>query len=324
MSFCRVSFSRSFGIASVSESGDIAAMLSVLLTLAVVGSPTDSTARLIRLAPSESLQVTMVGPASGVPVVIVPGLVSPAFAFRKVLPSLAAAGVRAIVIEPLGVGWSSHPSNSDYSHTAQARRLAAVMDTLHLRGAVVMGHAVGAPMALRLALARPDLVSRLLLVEEGAVESAAVPAVKSALKFALLIRLFAGRGRIKKELRRGLVASSGDASWVTGSVVDGYTMGPSGEIGAVLNALKGMQKAVEPDSLRPHLHQLRMPVRLLVGGAAHKSGISPRLMRDLQQLVPDFSMQVVYGAGLHIHEEQPDVIITELLHLTTDHDPHGP
>jgi pimeloyl-ACP methyl ester carboxylesterase len=298
-------------------------MLSVLV-LALVGAGPDSAARLIGLAPAESLQVTVTGPVSGVPVVIVPGLVSPAYAFRKVMPPLAAAGIRVIVIEPLGVGWSSHPSDSDYSHTAQARRLAAVMDTLHVHGAVVLGQAVGASMALRLALARPDLVSKLLLVEEGAVESPAVPGVRSALKFSLLIRLFAGRGRIKKELRKGLIASSGDASWVTDSVIDAYTEGPSGDIGAVLRALKGMQNSVEPDSLRPHLHELRMPVRLLVGGAAHRSGIAPARLRDLQELVPHFSMQVVYGAGLHIQEEQPDVIVGEVLHLTRDHEPHGP
>jgi pimeloyl-ACP methyl ester carboxylesterase len=295
-------------------------LLSVSLGLAPSGSTAaaDSVDRMIVVAPAESLHITMVGPESGPTVVIVPGLVSPAYAFRHVLPPLAQAGVRAVVIEPLGVGASSRPSNGDYSHSAQAHRVAAVMDSLHLTQAVTMAHAVGAPIALRLALARPELVHRLLLVEEGPVESAAVPGVKSALKFAFFIRIFAGRGRVKKELRKGLIASSGDTTWVTDAVIEGYTRGPAGDIGAVLRALKGMQNSPEPDSLTPRLGQLQIPVRLLLGGAPHKSGISANRLRALEEHVHSFSMQTVIGAGLHIHEEQPEVIVREILALVNE------
>lgn len=297
-------------------------LLSASLAISPPGSlsAADSVDRMIVVAPAESLHVTMVGPELGPPVLIIPGIVSPAYAFRHVLPPLAEAGVRAVVVEPLGVGASSRPADADYSHTAQAHRVAAVMDSLHLTQAVMMGHAVGAPIALRLALARPELVHRLLLVEEGPVESAAVPGVKSALKFAFFIRIFAGRGRVRKELRKGLIASSGDTTWVTDEVIEGYTRGPAGDIGAVLRALKGMQNSTEPDSLTPHLGQLQMPVRLLVGGAAHKSGISPNRLRALEDNVHSFSMQTVVGAGLHIHEEQPEVIVREILALV--HEKH--
>ncbi len=283
-------------------------------------APRDSVDLMVLTAPGETLHVTMTGPPRGPAVVIIPGLISPAYAFRHVLPPLADAGIRAVVIEPLGVGDASHPAEGDYSHTAQAHRIAAAMDSLHLSEAVVMGHAVGVPIALRLALARPDLVHGLLLIDEGAVESAAASSVKNAVKFAFFIRIFAGRGRVKKELRKGLIACSGDTTWVTDSVIDGYTRGPAGDIGAVLRALKGMQNSVEPDSLAPRLGQLRMPVRLLIGGAPHKSGISAGRLRQLEEHVHGLTVQTVNGAGLHIHEEQPEVIVRELLamvHLTS-------
>jgi len=270
---------------------------------------------MIVLSPAESLRVTVEGPEGGPPVVVVPGIVSPAFAFRNILPPLAEAGIRAVVVEPLGVGWSSRPGNADYSHTAQAARIAAVMDTLGVRHATVMGHSIGTAITLRLALARPDLVSRLLLVEGGALESAAVPGVKKALKYSFLIRLFAGRGRIRRELRKGLVASSGDTTWITEEVIDSYTAGPAGDVGAVLRALKGMQRAVEPDSLTPRLGHLTIPVRLLLGGAAHESGITTGRIRAMERRLHDFRQRVVYGAGLHIHEEQPQVIVQTLLRL---------
>jgi len=293
-------------------------MLTALIATAFLAAPNlpdDSIARRIAVAPAESIQVTALGPAGGPVVVIVPGLISPAFAFRKVLAPLAEAGVRAVVIEPLGVGWSSRPGDADYSYTAQARRVAMVMDSLGLGHAVVMGHAVGTAVVLRLALARPDLVKGLVLVEGGALESAAVPGIKKALRFSFLLRLFAGRGRIKKEVRKGLIESSGDTSWVTDSVVERYTEGPAGDMGAVLRALKGMQRAVEPDSLAPRLHQIQAPVLLLLGGAAHDGGPSTGRIHTLERRLPHFRMRIVYGAGLHIHEEQPEALVNDLLEM---------
>ena len=292
-------------------------MISSLLAMALSSAPVhiDSLDRRIALAPAESIQVTAVGPADGPTVVIIPGLVSPAFAFRKIIPPLAAAGVRTVVVEPLGVGRSSRPGNADYSHTAQAHRIASVMDSLGIRHAVVMGHAVGTAIALRLSLARPELVRALLLEEGTALESAAVPGVKKAIQFSFLVRIFAGRGKIKKEMKKALIASSGDTTWVTDSIIDRYTEGPAGDIGAVLRALKGMQRAVEPDSLTPRLHQIHVPVLLMLGGASHEAGPSSGRVRSLERRVPQLRERIVFGAGLHIHEEQPQEVVAELLAL---------
>jgi pimeloyl-ACP methyl ester carboxylesterase len=292
-----------------------------LALLPVAIAPVDSSARSILTAPAESLRVTTSGPETGPVVVIIPGIVSPAYAFRHVLPPLAAAGIRTVVIEPLGFGESSRPGGANYSHTAQAKRVAAVMDTLQLSHAVVVGQAVGATIALRLTLARPDLTARLLLIDEGAVESPAVAGVGKALQYAFLVKLFAGRGRLQKELRKGLIACSGDTTWVTNEVVDAYTRGPAGDVGAVLRGLKGMQQSVEPDSLTPRLNLIWVPVRLLVGGAPHKASINPKRIRDLQERVPNFSMETIAGAGLHIQEEQPAVIVSELLRLAKEQQP---
>ena len=288
--------------------------LPLALAIAAVQAPApDSAARHIVVAPTESLQVTTMGPRSGPPVIIIPGLLSPAYAYRHVLPPLAAAGIRTVLIEPLGVGQSSRPGTADYSLTMQAARVAAVMDSLGVKHAVVSAYSVGAAIALRLTLARPDLVGRLLLVEGGPLESAAVPGVKTALKYAFLVRIFAGRGRVRKELKKGLIACSGDTTWVTDSVIDHYTVGSAGDVGAVLRTLKGMQRAVEPDSLTPRLGRITVPVRLLVGGAVHASGVEPGRVRALRQHLHDFTEVTVPGAGVHIHEERPDVIIREVL-----------
>lgn len=296
-------------------------MLALILAATIAAAPPDSFAVYMAVAPQESLRVTSMGPPEGPTVVIIPSLLSPAYGYRKLLPRLAGAGVRGIVVEPLGVGWSSRPGDADYSHTAQGNRIGAVMDSLGVSQAVFLAHSVGATMALRLATQRPGVVQGLLIMDGAAVESPAVSGVKSALKYAWLIKLFAGRGRVRSEMRKGLIASSGDTTWVTDEVINGYTAGRAGDLGAVLRALKGMERSREPDSLKPKLSSLTMPARMLVGGAAHKGGAGEGRINALRARMPQMTMRVVYGAGLYIHEEQPEVVFEEIMDFLHEADP---
>src|SRR5437660_4359447 len=100
----------------------------------------------LALSPAESVAVTVTG--TGDPVVLVPGLFGSAFGYRAVIPLLTDAGYRAIVVEPLGIGSSARPEHADYSLTAQADRIAAALDRLSVRHAIVVAHSLGASMAL--------------------------------------------------------------------------------------------------------------------------------------------------------------------------------
>ena len=98
----------------------------------------------IPVAPAETLAVTMAG--AGQPVVLIPGLFGSAFSFRKLVPLLTDEQYRTVVVEPLAVGSSSRPERADYSLTAQADRIAAVLDSLRIQDAVIVAHSLGAAM----------------------------------------------------------------------------------------------------------------------------------------------------------------------------------
>ncbi len=106
-------------------------------------------------------------PGTGRPVAVIPGLFGASFTFRKVVPLLAARGFRPIVIEPLGTGFSSRPPDADYSLTAQSHRIAAVLDSLSPGPVLVLAHSLGAAIAFRLAVERPDLVGGIVSLEGG-------------------------------------------------------------------------------------------------------------------------------------------------------------
>ena len=137
----------------------------MLLAIALLFSLDSAVVRTVKTAPAESLHVTIVG--DGEAVVLVPGLAGNAFAYRKVIPQLTAQGVQVVVIEPLGVGNSSRPSDANYSLTSQADRIAAVMDSLGLPKSLIVAHAMGVPMAFRLAIRHPDRVAQILAIDGG-------------------------------------------------------------------------------------------------------------------------------------------------------------
>jgi pimeloyl-ACP methyl ester carboxylesterase len=283
-------------------------MISTLLALALAAAPADTTvSRKIAVAPAETLRVTVSG--SGRPVVLVTGLIGSAYNYRKVVPGLHAHGFQTFVIEPLGVGYSSRPDKVDYSYTAQADRIAAVLDTLGLKGVPLVAHAGSGSIALRLAARHPGSVSHVGLLMAGPDESTSTPSIQKAVRFRFFIKLFAGRGRIKKEIRKGFVESSGDTTWITPEVVDSYTAGPAGDMGAVMRVLQGWTKAVEPDSITNNLYLIHVPVRLLEGTANAQGGPSRRKITLMEQRLPDFRVDSVAHAGLHLNEERPDAVI---------------
>lgn len=261
-----------------------------------------------RPAADESLHVVATGSGSGPAVVLLPGLFGSAYGFRVVGPLLNAAGYRVIIVEPLGVGTSARPPAADYSLTAQAGRVAQVLDTFHVAPALVVAHSLGSAIAFRLAVARPDLVRGIVSLEGGPTEQAVTPSFRRALRLAPLIRIL-GAGLVRGKIKGMLIQSSGDPSWVTEEVVHGYTDGATQSLGATIHAYQAMSRAREPERLAPLLPAIRCPVRLLVGGAPHDGGADPAEVILLRRTLASFDVDSVWGAGHYVHEEQPGAVL---------------
>src|SRR2546428_14043970 len=137
---------------------------------------------------------------TGRPVAVIPGLFGGSFTFRKVLPLLAARGFRPIVIEPLGTGFSSRPAKADYSLAAQAHRMAAVLDSLGSGPVLVLAHSLGAAMAFRVAVDRPDLVRGIVSLEGGRAEQATTPMFRSAMRYLPWVKLFGGINLVRRKV----------------------------------------------------------------------------------------------------------------------------
>lgn len=108
-------------------------------------------------------RVRYVDVGDGPPVVLLHGFASSLETWDTLVPALARTH-RVLALDLKGFGWTDRPPG-DYSPAEQARLVLALMDARGIQRAAIVGHSWGASVALALALAAPQRVSRLALYD---------------------------------------------------------------------------------------------------------------------------------------------------------------
>ncbi len=101
---------------------------------------------------------------SGEPLVLVPGITSPAITWGFVAERLTEA-FDTYVVDVRGRGLSSTGPGLDYGLDAMADDLSGLIEALGLDGATVLGHSMGARIAIRAARRKPVGMKQLVLVD---------------------------------------------------------------------------------------------------------------------------------------------------------------
>jgi pimeloyl-ACP methyl ester carboxylesterase len=127
-----------------------------------------------------------------------------------------------------------------------------------------------------------------------------------------ITKLAVNEGKLRHDVRKEIVKNSGDTSWVTPRVIREYTAGQAADVDGAIDAFRSMSKSKETESLREQLDEIRVPVRLLVGGVSHPSGVKKDERELLAERIPDFELESVPGSGQYVHEEQPEAVLKAL------------
>ena len=291
----------------------------LLLALAVSGEGAgfqNGEVHRVAVAQAETLHVTVYG--RGDDVVIVPGIWSMTYAFRKVVPLLTARGFRVTVIEPLGVASSSGPRHADYSLGAQGARVGAALDSLGIRRAIFAGQALGTSMLLHMEVETPGRIAGLVSIEGGAGKSVATPGLKRGLSIAAIVfRVFPSRALLRRRLRGTMENVSAEKSWITPEVVAAYAAPWTGRISATLETYREMAKSGEKRHLTAHLGSIRVPVDLLLGAAPHYGGPDTEGTEALARLSRTRITRIP-KAGHLLHEERPDAVADAIVRMRTE------
>lgn len=103
-------------------------------------------------------------PGPSTPLVIIPGITSPAATWGFVAERLATA-FDTYVVDVRGRGLSSTGPELDYGLDAMADDLVGLIAALGLKDAAVLGHSMGARIVARAACRNPNGMARLLLID---------------------------------------------------------------------------------------------------------------------------------------------------------------
>jgi haloalkane dehalogenase len=103
------------------------------------------------------------GPADGRTVLLVHGEPTWGYLYRRMLPTLNAAGMRTVVPDLIGFGRSDKPTARDaYTYAGHVAWLRSFVDQLDLRDIVLFGQDWGGLIGLRLAAEQPERFDRLV------------------------------------------------------------------------------------------------------------------------------------------------------------------
>ncbi|MDQ2939151.1 MAG: alpha/beta fold hydrolase, partial [Actinomycetota bacterium] len=94
------------------------------------------------------------GPA----VLLLHGVPASSFLYRKVIPPLSEAGLRAIAIDFPGLGLAERPQDFDYSWSGLADWLEEAVDALGIERCHLVVHDLGGPIGCTWAVRNPDRV----------------------------------------------------------------------------------------------------------------------------------------------------------------------
>ena len=109
------------------------------------------------------------GPPTGEPVLLLHGEPSWSFLYRKVIPVLAGAGLRAIAPDLIGFGRSDKPAETaDHSYAGHVEWIRAfAFDALGLEGVTLVGQDWGGLIGLRLVAEHPGRFARVVAANTG-------------------------------------------------------------------------------------------------------------------------------------------------------------
>ncbi len=247
----------------------------------------------------DGVRLHYVEAGEGPPLLLLHGLNGSTFSFRLLMPYLA-PHFRTIALDLKGFGFSDRPAGGDYSLGEQARLVAGFLDALGVEKAFVLGHSLGGAVAMRLAIAYPERVERLILVS-AADDSELRKGLRSARVIRPMLPIVAAFTLQNERFRRmSLRSACYDPAFVTPEVVEGY-LSPT-HIRGHLRALGSLMVDRRRDAPLD-VTSITQPTLILWGTADRWM---PSVHgQALQSLIPEASLVLIEKAGHLVLEEQP-------------------
>jgi haloalkane dehalogenase len=249
----------------------------------------------------DGLRLHYVDEGAGRPVLLLHGEPTWSYLYRKTIPPLLAVG-RVVAPDYFGFGRSDKPVDRDWytfdRHTESIERL---VDELDLRDATVVVQDWGGPIGCRVAIARPDRVSCLVILNTGLYSGR--PPSDEWLRFREFVR------RVDTELRPGQLVRITCVSELSDEVVAAYDAPfptPESLTGPVMFPELVPTEPEHPSAtamLAVREAMSHWEGRALVFFSDSDPIFSPRVAERLAELLPNAELQPPVAGASHFLQE---------------------
>jgi len=245
---------------------------------------------------------------TGTPLVLLHGYTSSTYSWKDVFEPLSKS-FHVIAVDLKGFGLSEKP-DGDYTRRAQATLVAHLLAQLNIEKAWLCGNSMGGEVALNVAVANPQRVAGLILIDSAGVE---VPGSGSLAPSYLLIPvvgrvLTALALRSDKLVREGLEKSFYDRSKITNDRVAAYYL-PLKTRGGQLAALRARTQAGQ-FPVEPELGRINVETLILWG--AQDALIPVAAGHKLHALIKRSKLVTFENCGHLPQEETPARVVDEI------------
>jgi pimeloyl-ACP methyl ester carboxylesterase len=244
-------------------------------------------------------------------VVLINGLLGGTSRLAPLADQLVQQGFRVVLVDPYRLAANAE----DVSFHGMAQVVARSLRQAGVESAIVIAHAHGSGVALRLAAHSRELVADVVLLDAGVLEHTRSTGVTRSLQIASIIaRLPGGQSLIRARLTAGIQANSGDHLWLNADVARAYADPFLTELPAVHRMAMRLAEANEPESVERLLPRVTVPVTVLLGAAPHGFSATRDELALVQRL-PEQRTRWLANVGHFIHEEAPREVVSEVVFL---------
>jgi pimeloyl-ACP methyl ester carboxylesterase len=254
-----------------------------------------------QFAEIEGMRVHYRDEGAGPPLVLLHGFGSSLYTWDRWVRRLA--GTRRVIrLDLPGFGLTGPAPDGDYRTQRYVHVVAALLDRLGVERTDIAGNSMGGRTALMFALAHPQRVRRLILVDAGGFAPMPPPALFRLAQTPLLGPWLILHVTPRFVIRRNLEGVYGDPSRLTDAVVDRYwTLARrAGNRGAMLARIMG-----PPDpNLADRLGELKLPVLIQWGELDRWIPLSDA--HGFQRGISGAELRIYSGGGHVPMEELPE------------------
>jgi len=249
----------------------------------------------------------------GPPLLLLHGIPTSSYLWRDVIEPLART-FDVLAPDLLGYGDSDKRLDADLPIAAQARYMVALMESLGIHQAAVVGHDIGGGVAQLMAVDEPDRVARLILIDTVVENNWPVPDI-ARLKDPAWDQILVDRD-LRPGFRKGLEEGTTQDGVVTDELVNEIArpFSDQGTRRAYLRAARALNNR-DLVSRSKHIKEIQTPSLILWG--ANDKVLEPRWADVLKEKLADATIEVIDPGGHFLPLDRPDAVVDAITRFLT-------